>query len=54
MIRLIRFLITGDWHLHKYKILDTSDVYIGRDRPAYRKYTQECEVCGKLHTYNNK
>lgn len=58
MIRLIRFLITGDWHLHKWKTICKVDVYgefaEADDYPRYNKYDCKCEVCGIHKTFRNK
>jgi translation initiation factor 2 beta subunit (eIF-2beta)/eIF-5 len=54
MIRLIRFLITGSWHEHKWEMKEkhTTDVYLNDDDvmpyKTERLYIQKCSVCGKL------
>lgn len=51
MLRLIKFLFTGDWHLCKWKALE---VYTRRraDKSiiAY-VHVRECETCGKIKTF---
>lgn len=56
MMRLLRFLITGDWHLCKYEIINTATI---RYIPAYGnkyiigdRYILQCNVCGKMKTYD--
>jgi len=47
MIRIIRFLITGDWHLHKW---ETIKQVPARDElgHSYTKHYLQCQVCGKV------
>lgn len=50
MIRLLKFLFTGDWHLHKWTIIDQGTVgYCGR-KTGNRYYCQ-CEHCGKIRDF---
>ena len=55
MIRLLKFLITGSWHEHKWEIYRTSNVTEYPDGDKNRMpvgyvttYIQKCAVCGKL------
>ena len=46
MIRIIRFLLTGDWHLHQWETIDENfctDEFGG----AWTRYYCRCRVCGK-------
>ena len=56
MLRLIRFLFTGDSHVHKWTIIEerrvvgdgvfnSSNIQIGT------KYISQCEHCGKLKMF---
>jgi hypothetical protein len=53
MIKLLRFLLTGDSHSHKWKIIgerrvigdDSSDIPIGK------KYVCQCEQCGTIKVF---
>ena len=60
MIRLLRFLITGFWHEHKWEIYDTGEVAIWLDDNSTRPmryvttYIQKCSVCGKLKSFKVK
>ena len=55
MFRIIKFLITGDWHLCKMEILEkqgmtqtqTND-FGGNYNRDYVKYTLQCNHCGRL------
>ena len=44
MIRLLRFLLTGDWHLHKWETIDQKR----RDSKyeTWTRYYCRCTVCG--------
>jgi len=54
MLRLLKFLITGSWHEHKWEDKDTDDTNIFADEKSklpirfVRTYVQKCAVCGKL------
>lgn len=49
MIRLFRFLITGDWHLHKWDKGEDINVWGDSTKyPAYRKTVCRCKECGKI------
>ena len=48
MLRLLRLLFTGDWHLHEWEDIRKSKLY---DADSYLKgysYVQKCKHCGKL------
>jgi hypothetical protein len=57
MIRLLRFLITGSWHEHKWEIMEKyNDIhYWNADDKLpcseIRHYIQKCAVCGKLDEF---
>ncbi len=53
MLRLLRFLWTGSWHEHKWKVIKETKVYnmtVSKELPDHLLYTQECEICGILQT----
>ena len=53
MLRLLRFLWTGSWHEHKWKQVDSTNVFvkeIDTDRPNYIILTLQCETCGEIKT----
>lgn len=54
MIRLFRFLITGDWHLHKWEQLRAVDIFSSDldERPYGRRYECVCEVCGVIRKFS--
>lgn len=46
MIRIIKFLFTGDWHLHKWKDISGVDC-ISNLGGKWTRYYSQCEICGK-------
>ncbi|MBB6578978.1 hypothetical protein HNP33_003083 [Comamonas odontotermitis] len=54
MIRLIRFLITGDWHLHQWGEPVVTGTYAGMTgrtiSGAY--HVVRCKHCGKYKKFN--
>jgi len=46
MIRLIKWLITGDSHLHKWKTVRKIELL------TYSKYECQCEECGEFKFFN--
>jgi hypothetical protein len=48
MIRLLRFLVTGDWHLHQWKIIRAVPLLDDSNEPVGFVYISKCEACGKL------
>lgn len=44
MLRLLRFLLTGDTHLHKWETL--RDVEVVGDVGTWTRYYCKCAVCG--------
>jgi len=51
MIRLIKFLFTGSWHEHKWKILTVRTVNTD-DEGRLFMYECQCETCGKIKGFN--
>lgn len=50
MIRLLRFILTGDWHLHHWETVhEGSRVHNGR--PYGRYYDCRCTVCGAVREF---
>lgn len=47
MIRLLKFLLTGDWHLHKWSVVERYPIYGDSDKPKGVANEQECEICGE-------
>lgn len=49
MLRLLRFLVTGDWHLHEWETIRTVDIvaFCGAT-PSARDYECRCIHCGKI------
>ena len=50
MIRLLRFLLTGDGHMHKWEIM-CSGPRIWRGNKAGNYYDCRCSVCGKIKEF---
>lgn len=52
MIRLLKFLFTGDWHLHKWETIETRRVR-GDDRyVSHTRYYCRCEHCGTIKKFD--
>jgi len=52
MLRLIKFLFTGDMHLHEWEILGKGNLMQeGRVYGCY--FHQKCKHCGKLKFVKN-
>jgi len=50
MIRLLRWILTGDGHLHKWvKIKEVASFWNASDPlPMYTKHVCRCEICGEI------
>jgi len=57
MIRLLRFLVTGDWHTHKWEIEDANKAILcdlslgGKPYGERLTYIQKCAACGKMRRF---
>jgi hypothetical protein len=58
MIRLLRFIITGSWHEHKWEIHDMANVTVWLNGKKdelpinhITTYVQKGSVCGKLKSF---
>jgi len=55
MLRIIKFLITGDWHMHHWVQFDEIHVYDSDDDVTKMRigieYVRECSVCGAVKTF---
>lgn len=52
MIRLLRLLLTGDWHLHKWRIIEETQY---RDSLSGSEWTRrycQCEHCGTIKVFD--
>ena len=49
MLRLIKFLFTGDWHLHEWEIIKTATWTEWQE--IYVKHYVRCKHCGKIKTF---
>lgn len=49
MLRILQFLLTGDWHIHKWE--DIKESQVTTDLPSiFTRYYCKCSICGK-HKY---
>lgn len=51
MIRLIKFLITGDWHLHNYEEVEKVHVIDSEGLRIGNKYYMKCSECGDMKVF---
>ena len=51
MIRLLKFLFTGDWHLHEWKIIKTDKCHNDYYGNWTRHYCQ-CTHCGTIKKFD--
>ena len=57
MIRLLRLLFTGDWHMHKWEIEHVNEAILcdlssgGKPYGGRVTYIQKCAVCGKMRRF---
>jgi uncharacterized protein CbrC (UPF0167 family) len=55
MIRLLKFLLTGDWHLHEWEIINEAKLTsIHNDASKGIKYYLQCKHCGGIKIYYNR
>lgn len=54
MLRIIKFLFTGDWHLHQWETIEAKQMIrttkdgFSTSEVEYKKYTLRCEQCGEI------
>lgn len=48
MLRLIKFLFTGSWHEHKWKIIKQGPLITDFGKGIW--YDLQCETCGNIKT----
>lgn len=51
MIRLLRFLLTGDGHMHKWEIMTKGPLLGFRGERIGAYYDCRCSVCGKIKEF---
>ena len=55
MLRILRFLWTGSWHEHKWKIIEKLRVFregdVEQGIPIYFERVCQCEHCGTIKTF---
>ena len=54
MLRILRFLYSGDWHLHEWETINEVKVrYHASDPMPYKtKYVCKCRHCGVITKFN--
>lgn len=48
MWRIIKFIFTGSWHEHKWKIFHKGCIVNERERAIGNFYDLQCEICGEI------
>lgn len=48
MLRLLRFLVTGSWHLHSWAPIEAGPVLGERGTKKGMIYVSRCKECGKI------
>jgi hypothetical protein len=51
MFRLLKFLLTGDWHLHKWKIVEKVDTS-NESGARWKRHYCQCEHCGVIKIFD--
>lgn len=53
MLRILKFLFTGDWHLCKWETFDKYKI-MGNDSklPTHVQYHCKCSICGRHKKFN--
>jgi len=54
MLRLFKWVITGDGHNHKWKVVKEINWSSSDNDSKWTQWIQECEVCGKLNKFDNR
>ena len=54
MIRIIRFLLTGDWHLHQWETVNTVLCRCIITGWMWERRTARCKCCGKVKSFDGK
>lgn len=52
MLRLIKALFTGDWHLHEWETIDIHE-WVDDWREPHIKYYSRCKHCGMIKSFEN-
>lgn len=51
MLRLFKFIFTGDFHCHKWQQLDEYYILNQYGNKVGVKYNVQCEHCGKITSF---
>ena len=52
MIRILKFLFTGDWHLHQWEDIKNVHVNCTYDEVSFTRYYCKCKICGTHKTFD--
>lgn len=47
MIRFLKFLITGDWHIHTYETISNYDLRTSYNNSTGNRVLLRCTKCGR-------
>lgn len=53
MIRLLKFLITGDWHMHHWEIHEQRDAVDHNGSLIGANYILRCKHCGDMKKFRS-
>ena len=53
MFRLLRFLVTGDWHLHQWEDIKEATVENIDCGERFSRYYCKCKICGKHKRFDS-
>ena len=57
MIRLLKFLWSGDWHLHNWEIHSQNTMiltYFNGAKLEHEQYVLKCSTCGEMKSFSTK
>jgi hypothetical protein len=52
MIRLLKFIFTGDWHLHIWEDIYSTRIEDDDGKNLYTRFYCKCKICGKHVRFN--
>lgn len=52
MLRLLRFLWTGDWHLHQWAIVETTECEDTARTSRWTRRYAKCKHCGIIKVFD--
>lgn len=54
MLRIFRFILTGDWHLHSWEIIDKRYTSVIDTGERFTSYHCRCIHCGTIKVFDAK